>query len=323
MNLSDAEWAQLFHKRIAAQRVPLSGMLELTSRCNLRCVHCYLGPQDKIWPRRDEELTTAEILSVIDEIAALGCLYLSLTGGDPMIRPDFPEIYTHAKKKGMLVTILCNGILVRDHILELFKEYPPTSVEVSLYGATKETYEKVTLVPGSYAQCLKGIKRLVEADIRVKLKTVHLTLNTHEIPQMQAIADGFDVPFRMDSAIFPFLPDRDAEVLKYRVSPEVAVARETADKDQVREWGEHLSKMRMEPLEDVYVCGAGVTDFYIDPYGNASPCLMTTQHRHSLRKQSFASLSTFGDFNFLSVASRNTPQRIGRSHHRLSACHGF
>jgi radical SAM protein with 4Fe4S-binding SPASM domain len=290
MNLSDTEWGESFHRRIAAQRVPLSGLLELTSRCSLRCVHCYLGPQDAIWPKGDEELTTAEVIGIVDQLVEAGCLYLSITGGDPMVRPDFAEIYTHARKKGLLVTILCNGILVKEPIVELFKRYPPTSVEISLYGATAETYEAITKVKGSYAKCLEGIRRLVEADVRVRLKTVHLTLNTHELGAMRELAASFGLGFRTDSAIFPFLPDRDPEVLKLRVTPEQAVASEIADPGHLKAWGEHLAKTKLDPLEEIYVCGAGVTDFYIDPYGYASPCLMTTQYRHSLRERTFASL---------------------------------
>src|SRR5258708_5136124 len=127
----DSAWAEQFQIRVASDRVPLSGLLELTSRCNLRCVHCYLGPQDVYWAKREQELSTAQVLSIIDQITAAGCLYLGITGGDPMVRPDFPVIYTRARQNGLLVTVLCNGILVRDSVVELFKKYPPSCVEIS------------------------------------------------------------------------------------------------------------------------------------------------------------------------------------------------
>lgn len=291
MPMSDVEWAKQFRQRVATHRVPIQGLLELTSRCNLRCEHCYLGPQEQHWARRDQEPSAEKVCSIIDEIAAAGCLYLAITGGDPMVHDDFPEIYRHARRKGMIVRVLCNGILVKDRIVELFKEYPPDGVEISLYGATSATYEAVTRVKGSYAKCLKGIQRLVDDGVHVQLKTVLLTLNSHELDDMRAIAKGFGVPFRLDSAIFPHLSDRSQAPLHLRLSPEEAVRLELSDPDEVHEWSKHLdAQAGQPPAETLYRCGAGVTGFYIDPFGQASPCLMTTKHRHSLSQRSFASL---------------------------------
>lgn len=287
--VSDAEWMRRFTARVAEQRVPVSGLLELTSRCNLRCVHCYLGPQEHHWARRHQEPGLERLLAIIDEIVDAGCLYLGITGGDPMIHEHFTAVYRHAREKGLIVTVLCNGILVRDEILELFREYPPASVEVSLYGATQKTYEAVTCVPGSYARCRAGIRRLIDAGVRVELKTVMMTLNAHEIDAMRRIADELGVAFRMDAGLFPELQDRDAQPLKLRVSPQESVEREFADPRTARTWSERLER-DVVPSQELYRCGAGVTGFYIDPYGQASPCLMTTQHRHSLAERSFKSL---------------------------------
>jgi len=287
--LSDAEWMRQFTAHVARNRVPIAGLLELTSRCNLRCVHCYLGPQENHWARRGDELSLDRVLAIVDEIAEAGCLYLGITGGDPMIHDHFPEVYRRARENGMIVTVLCNGILVRDEILELFQEYPPAGVEVSLYGATRETYEAVTRVPGSYARCLTGIHRLIEAGVRVELKTVVMTLNAHEVEAMRQIADDLGVTFRMDSGIFPQLENQDSSPLRLRVSPQEAIRREFSDPAQVDAWSERLSR-DVVPSEELYRCGAGVTGFYIGPYGEASPCLMTSQHRHSLEDRSFASL---------------------------------
>jgi radical SAM protein with 4Fe4S-binding SPASM domain len=289
--LGEAEWMKRFQQRVVSRRVPISGMLELTSRCNLRCVHCYLGSQQEQWEKRSQELTTERWMSVIDEIAAAGCLYLSITGGDPMVRRDLPDIYRHARSRGLLVTVLCDGILVSERIIALFKDYPPVAVEVSLYGATRETYEAITRVPGSYTKCLKGIRRLVEAGIRVKLKTVLMTVNSHEVEAMRRMAADLDLPFRIDSAIFPCLPNNDHTPLNLRVSPEEAVCRELADPELADEWVRYLDRTAAaEPAEGLYRCGAGVTGFFIDPFGNASPCLMTRQYRRSLADRSFESL---------------------------------
>jgi radical SAM protein with 4Fe4S-binding SPASM domain len=164
-------------------------------------------------------------------------------------------------------------------------------VDVSLYGATRETYEAVTRVKGSHAKCLKGIRRLIDAGIRVKLKTVLMTINSHEVEPMRHMAEELGVPFRIDNAIFPCLPDNDHGPLRLRVSPREAVQRELSDPKSLEQWIGHIDTQGdVPPSKRLYRCGAGVTSFYIDPCGNASPCLMTTQYRYSLAEAGFARL---------------------------------
>jgi radical SAM protein with 4Fe4S-binding SPASM domain len=289
--LTDTEWATRLTQRFVRERVPISGLLELTSRCNLRCVHCYLGPQKQHWDpaRRSRELSLEQLRGIIDQIAEAGCLYLGITGGDPMVHEHFPEVYRHARQRGLLVTVLCNGILVRDEIVELFREYPPLQVEVSLYGATRATYEAVTEVPGSYTKCLKGIRKLLANGINVQLKTVLMKLNGHEVGEMRRLAAGFGLELRVDGAIFPQLTDQDQKPLAQRLTPEQVVEYEFADRAVAEAWREHAERVPV-PAESLYRCGAGVTGFYIDPFGNVSPCIMTTHKKQSLLERSFASL---------------------------------
>lgn len=286
--LENRIWLEQFQMRTINDRVPISGMIELTSRCNLRCVHCYLGDQEEQHAKRAAEMDTEQVKQLIEEMAEAGCLYLVITGGDPMMRKDFPEIYVHAKKQGMLVTVFCDGVLVSEKIVELFKEWPPRQVEISLYGATQETYEKVTRVKGSYPKCIRGIERLLSAGIKVSLKTVLMTVNQHELEDMRAIAQGYGCEFRFDSAIFPCLPDASKEPLELRVDPKKAVELELKDPKMRESWIKYHEKRKdTAPAETLYKCGAGMTGFYIGPFGDMSPCLMTTQHRYSVKESSF------------------------------------
>jgi len=289
--VTDLEWLHGFRTKVTRQRVPITGTLELTNRCNLRCVHCYLGPQEDHWSKSEDEMSTAKVLSVIDEIVEAGCLYLLITGGDPFVRDDFAEIYRHARRSGLIVTVFCNGTLAKDGIVELFKEYPPSTVEITLYGATGETYEAVTGVRGSYSKCLRGVGRLVDAGIRVGLKTVLTTLNSHELEEMRGMAKELGVPFRLDGALFPHLSSRDKAPLGLRLPPEVVVRQELSDPENLQRWVEYVGKgFRQSASGSLYQCGAGVTGFNVDAYGHASPCLMVPHHRHSLAESSFSSL---------------------------------
>ncbi|HMP72072.1 MAG TPA: radical SAM protein [Kiritimatiellia bacterium] len=278
-------WTLGFRQRAYALRIPISATLELTSRCNLRCRHCYLGNQTEQHKKRDLERDTESVLHSLDEWAAAGCLYLLITGGDPMMRKDFPVVYRHARELGMLVTVFCDGILVNDAIVELFRELPPRKVEISIYGGTSETYEAITRVQGSYGRAWTGIRRLLDAGIRVGLKTVLMKLNEHEMDLMEAQAAAAGVPFRYDAAIFPCLPNGSSDPLDLRVSPEAVVKRDLASPERRRQWQDRLEQTAKLPEDErLYGCSAGATSFYVDPFGNHSPCLMTTHYRYRLEE---------------------------------------
>jgi len=282
-------WLRKLQTQAARKRIPIKAHLELTSRCNLRCQHCYLGGQLEQHQKRSLERDTEAVCKSLDEWAAAGCFQLVITGGDPMMRRDFKEVYRHAAELGMFVTVFCDGILVSDAIMDLFAEYPPRSVEVSIYGATAETYEKVTQVPGSHALAWKGIHRLVDAGVKVALKTVLLTLNEHELGDMAAQAEAVNCPFRFDAAIFPCLPQEATEdPLDLRVSPEVAVKWDMTLPGHAEKWSENIRKNKERPVTDaLYPCGAGATAFYADPYGVLSPCLLTTHYQYDARNRRF------------------------------------
>ena len=198
---SNEEFLRGLSRRAAAERVPLSGSLALTHRCNLRCVHCYLSGA----PAPRAELTADQWRHVLDEVAEAGCLTLLVTGGEPLLRSDFGEIYRHARSNGLLVTVFTNGTLVSDEVIDLFAEYAPRAVELTLYGATAGTYERITGVPGSYDRCRAGMERLLRAGINVRAKTVLMTLNAHEFSDIEQLALDWGVRFRFDAAIFPRL----------------------------------------------------------------------------------------------------------------------
>jgi radical SAM protein with 4Fe4S-binding SPASM domain len=280
--IDGGEYLRQFARTAKRGRVPLSGAIALTHRCNLECAHCYLTGGMRGAEKRARELDAGRVCSLIDEIADAGCLFLLLTGGEPMLRGDFADIYRHAKSRGLLTSVFTNGTLIDREIAQLFSEFPPRSVEISLYGATAETYEKVCGVRGSFAKCMRGVRHLLDRRIRVKLKSVVMTHNVHELPAIEEIARRAGVPFRFDAAIFPRL-DGDRGPIALRIPPEEAVAREMAVDGRREEWAAYYARRRDLPETDkLYTCGAGVTNFYVDPYGFLQPCSMTTDVRYGL-----------------------------------------
>lgn len=282
-DLSDREaFFRKFAQKIEQQRIPLHGGIEITRRCNLSCVHCYLGDEKHQPACIRKELDTRTWQRIIDEITEAGCLFLLFTGGEPLLRKDFSDIYVHARTKGLIVTVFTNGTRITDDIVKIFQEYPPHQVEITLYGATEETYRFVTGRPGEFEKCMSAMDTLIAKGFNVELKTILMTKNRHEFSAIEHIADERGIKFRFDAAIFPCF-DGDRQPLDYRVSPNEAVAVELSSDRRRKEWVKYAGRQSdMLPLETLYDCGAGLSNFHIDPYGNLQPCVMTPHINYSL-----------------------------------------
>ncbi len=286
--LSNTDYLTEFRRRTYQERIPISGGINLTNRCNLKCVHCYIhdctcGDGDA------SELATEKILSILDEAAAEGCLSFLITGGEPLLHPDFAVVYSHARRLGMLVWVFTNGTLLNESHIQLFKEMPPRGVEITLYGGTEDTFDRVAGVTGAYAACHRGIQLLVDGKVPFRLKAMLLTLNQHELGLMQAFASELGVEFRFDSIVNPAL-DGDLSPLQYRVEPEDAVQAEMADRKKAIQKVEYDRTLGESYREDyLYRCGSGTTNFFVGASGGLQPCLMVTDHSVNLNEESFRS----------------------------------
>jgi len=282
------EFSQRLHDRVAGRRVPLSGSIEVTARCNLGCVHCYINVPADDREARERELGRAELCALVDELAAEGCLWLLFTGGEPLLRPDFLEVYLHAKRRGLLVTLFTNATLVTPAIADVLAEWRPFAVEVTLYGATAETYERVTGVAGSFRRCREGIALLRERGVPVKLKSVVLTLNRHEVAAMKELAASLGLTFRFDASLNLRL-DGGREPERYRIPAEEAWALDAADPARLRDLRDLAERFGGPPPQPelLYQCGAGRTSFNVDPYGLLTLCVLARAPAYDLRRGSF------------------------------------
>jgi radical SAM protein with 4Fe4S-binding SPASM domain len=282
------DFSKRFHERVADKRIPITGSIEVTARCNLRCVHCYINLPLNDRTAQEKELTYKEFCNIIDQIVDEGCLWLLLTGGEPFIRQDFLDIYIYAKKKGLLITVFTNGTTITPRIADYLAEWRPFSLEITLYGRTKKIYESVTGVPGSYEKCMQGIELLLQRKIPLKLKTMVMTLNKHEIWDMKKYAEELGVEFRFDPVLNMRI-DGDHKPADFRISPEEVVDLDLNDEKRIKEWREFCDKFGGAPQnpEYIYQCGAGKGTFHIDPYGKLSACMMTRYSSFDLREDSF------------------------------------
>ncbi len=274
-------------QNFVSKRIPATGSINLTQRCNMDCVHCYLGAPASEFRSAQDELDTEQWLSIIDQITEAGCLHLLFSGGEVLLRPDFEIIYKKAIYNGLLVTVFTNGTLINNTVLSLFEDLPPQVVEISLYGARAKSYETITRVKGSFEKCLAGIRSLYERKIKFKLKTMILAQNSGELADIKNIASGFGVDFVMDPAISACL-DGDRAPLVHRVDAADAVRADFADPDNVKRWQDYFLLENTEPVSDfLYNCGAGLSHFHIDPAGTLLPCMMLTKPAFDLTKGNF------------------------------------
>lgn len=270
-------------------RMPLSASIELTERCNLNCVHCYINQ-----PAGDEflaanELSTTEWQVVIDQLAEAGTLFLLMTGGELLLREDFRDIFIHARRRGLLVTVFSNATMLTPELIDLLAEYGTHSLEVSLYGATPETYEAVTRQSGSFERCLRGVELALSRGIKVSLKTVLLTTNRHELEAMETLTESLGLEFRYDTTLWPRL-DGTTENLRFQIGNQESLKLDLTDPKRRESWEKTASEYdgRLLRAEHVFTCGAGVRSFHIDSRGRLLPCMMVRHVAYDILSLGFA-----------------------------------
>jgi radical SAM protein with 4Fe4S-binding SPASM domain len=312
-----ADFSLAFHQRVAAQRVAVNGTIEVTRRCPLTCAHCYNNLPMADQEARLSELTYEEHCRIVDEIVEAGCFWLLYTGGEIFARRDFLDIYTYAKKKGLIITLFTNGTLITPKIADYLVEWRPFAIEITLYGRTKETYEQLTGIPGSYERCMRGISLLMERGLPLKLKTVGVRINKHEIWEMKRFAEDLGLEFKFDSMINPRI-DCSQSPLAVRLTPEEIVELDLQDPKRVAEWHRFADKFigpahSPEQSDEVYHCGGGINSFAIGPQGRMSICVLSHFDTYDLRKGSFRE----GWESFLLNVRRKKTAKITK----CTACH--
>jgi MoaA/NifB/PqqE/SkfB family radical SAM enzyme len=248
-------------KQVVRERAqPLSAILELTYRCNWRCVFCYN-------PRHHDRrgLSGAEWLVVLDGLRELGTLYLTLTGGEPLTHPEFLAIARGARRRAFALRIFTNGALVTDVMADEIAALRPMAVEMSLHGEKAETHDRATATPGSFDAMLRGLDRLLVRKVGVVLKTPLTCLNEAETHGMRQIAEERGVPWRFDPVLTP-RDDGDKGPLAYRASA-----------GAVEGLYRLLQEVGRLPHEERAAggtnCGLGRSTLAVDPEGNVFPCI--------------------------------------------------
>jgi len=263
--------------------LPLARLdMELTERCNNNCLHCCINlPKDDLEAQK-RELSTGEIKNILREVVSLGCLSVRFTGGEPLLREDFEELYIFTRKLGIKVLIFTNATLITEHLAELFSRIPPLEkIEVTVYGMKRESYEAVTRTPGSYEAAFKGMNLLLEHKVPFVVKGALLPQNKEEIDEFEKWAakiPWMDKPLSY-SMFFDLRCRRDngkSEAIKnLRITPEEGLKILTYNRETYfKEMREFCSKFMRPPGDKLFSCGSGRDGGCVDAYGYFQPCLM-------------------------------------------------
>jgi len=282
------EWGDGLLARLNGRRYPIGAMFELTERCNFNCLHCYINQPANCRITRNKELTTAQVKDILDRVAEAGLLFLTFSGGEPLLRSDFPEIYQHARQLGLIVNLFTNGSLINQSIVDLLLEWRPFSVEITLYGAIPETYQKMTGLPGSFARVRKGIELLLENNLPLRLKSVLITENIHEMEQMRSFVEALDLEFRYDYILWPRL-DGNRDIFQYQIPTYELIKLDQSDAERLSEWNELFFENdgRLVHKKYIYNCGAGQRSFVIDSRGRMNICAMSRSPSFDLLSMTF------------------------------------
>ena len=270
-------------------RLPLKGSIDLTYRCNNRCRHCWL------WTDKSEgELSTEEIFDIVDQARAMGCREWAISGGEPMLRPDFAEIFDYITSRSRTYSLNTNGTLITPEIAQLMTR--KGSKMVALYGATADVHDHITRKTGSFAATMRGISLLKEAGAGFTIQIVPMKDNYHQLRQMKSFAESLAVYWRI-GASWLFLsaeqsPARNAEIAAQRLAPRQAVELEMPGLPTDESGGKGgCAQCSFENDRLFAACIETRRDFHVDPTGMLSFCgyVKDSALRTDLRKGTFKS----------------------------------
>jgi len=255
--------------------------IELTDRCNNNCRHCYINRP--AWDSRaiEREMRTGFIKNLILQAADLGCFDLRFTGGEPLLREDFAELYVFSRRNGFSVLLSTNARLVTPELADLFKELPPGKpIDITTYGMYSETYENAARAKGSYEQFRRGVDLLEQNRIDFVLKMAVLPENRLDVPAYEDWIKNLSGVRRRPAYISSFSqrarhddPEKNRRIRELRSRPEETVdflARAHDYESDLRNFCRQYSGRKGETL---FTCGFGES-VCVDAYGLAQGCVL-------------------------------------------------
>lgn len=290
---------QMFAKA-ADKRLPLYGILELLPLCNLSCDMCYVRMSKQEQEQVGRLRTISEWLAIAEDMAKVGTLFVLLTGGEPLLYPEFRTLYLKLLELGMIVTINTNATLINEEWADFFAKHKPRRINITLYGTSNTTYEKLCHYSEGFDKALNGIKLLKARQIDVKINGSLAKANVDDRMKIIEIGESLNIPVRIDTYMYPTDRER-AHAYNFQARLEPEMAAKVRVEVLRREMGEELfAQYRKLTLEKVYTeeqndaeprgmkCRAGQSSFVINWQGQMRSCVVLDNPSISLQKTSFS-----------------------------------
>jgi MoaA/NifB/PqqE/SkfB family radical SAM enzyme len=279
-----SSYSSVYHRARADHRL-FAVLFELTYRCNLDCFFCYNDTS-----LQGELLGLTEYQAMLDDLAEMGVVQVTLSGGEPLAHPDFFAIGAHARRRGFVVRIKSNGhALDRRKVRRIMQEVDPFIVEISLHGARPETHDRQTRVPGSFDQLMANVEVMRELGLRIQFNSTLTAWNENEFEDMFALADRLQTRLQFDPQVtqkddgdrspLAITATKEAIDRLFRIQRKRNLARRESGRSAA-------TKRRQENIPEVNHCGAGTSSLTIDPYGNVYPCVQWRRAVGSVREVS-------------------------------------
>ena len=284
----------------AEQGIPLSGSLELSPLCNMNCDMCYVRLSKQEQQAQGRLRTVEEWLRLAGELKAAGTVFLLLTGGEPLLYPGFRKLYLRLQAMGFILTINTNGTLLDETMADFLAANRPRRVNVTLYGCSEETYQRLCHYGPGYTQAVKAIRLLRQRGVDVKVNGSLVRENRTEAEDLLALAERLDAVVNIDTYMYPAVRERGRPYdLQARLTPEqaaearVLLYKKTHPPYEFRQLAEETlaaiaSTVPGDPNEECIRCQAGRSSFTISWQGYLRPCVMQTAPGYPVFELGFA-----------------------------------
>ena len=249
--------------------------LEMTYRCNEKCIHCYIDDQ-----RFEKELSFEDYRSIINQLTEMGCVNILLTGGEASLHPDFIEVVEYASYKGLLVDIYTNGYNISKPLLEKMIALRPNSISFSFYGGNAAIHDAVTGIPGSFERSLCTAMMCKCSGVDTFIKSIGLQQNIDSLDELYRLGKLLNIPVEIAKLVLPSHTEgKNLESIHLKTLDDYIklLCLEEEYKEKIPRAG--IRK------ETVFTCLAGRTTMSIDPYGNVHPCNAISAQLGNIKEQ--------------------------------------
>jgi radical SAM protein with 4Fe4S-binding SPASM domain len=269
------------NSRAIALGIPLGVHLDVTWRCNERCVHCYLDHDDL------GEMSYDEIENLMTQMAEAGVFFLTISGGEPLLRKDLWAIIRRARELTFNVKLKTNAILIREKEAALIRELGVETVQVSIYSHRPEVHDAITKVKGSLERSLDAIRFMVSRGLKVTMANVVMKQTRWDYPGVQKLAAEIGAMFTIDPTITPHI-NGDRSLLRLNIDRN-ALREIMNDKTIAGEEDQFIAVApgADEDVMDNIPCSAAHSACYVSPYGDVYPCVQFPLPSGNVRQQKF------------------------------------